>query len=985
MAQEKIRIYALAKQLDLESSDLVKLCQKHGIDVKNQLSSLDPEQRDMIVELLRRGGPASGSTAKPAASAAPLPKGIKEIRTLEPGRKAAASRDFKAEEAARAQEALEAGEPEQVAEHVADEETTPETPVPAVRSEPVGPMAAEVAAPPTLPPSPEAVPPLAPAASATPSRGAEPPAAPTKPGESPAAPRSTAPASPAEPTRAPSGPPTHRPMRNLGGTARPSDSGTRSPERRPQPAVPPAARPVPGGRQFGQMPTPAPKKPVAEEKKPPPPSGPKKIGVIPKEMMDSNKPIRIEDLLRPINRPATTVPVVPGDIDDDEDGDRKDKNKKTPGSGVAGRDQRHAARNQRARERQARQEAVGKGLLVDDSEGPKVKTLVHIKRRRQQQATMPRKGKVPISLPITVRSLSEAMGLQSGKLLFQLMSHGAPATLNINSSLDPDLAEALALEQGCELDIKRPLDAEEELRKERSQPDDPDMLETRAPIVTIMGHVDHGKTSLLDRIRRSNIVDTEAGGITQSIRAWRVEHNGRAITFLDTPGHEAFTKMRARGANVTDIAVIVVAADDGVMPQTEEAISHAKAAGVAIVVALNKIDVPNANIRKAEQQLYSLNLLPDNMGGDVPFVHTSAVSGKGIEELLEAILLVADVQLEQKLKANPNKLASGTCLEATVSGGEGVYATLLVQDGTLNKGDVLLCGASYGRVRALYSDLGQPIDEAGPSVPCRVTGLDEIPNADDPFMVVEDLAVAREIAEKRQAKLQEALLIQREPMKLEALLETKATELKIILKADVRGSVEAIKKELEKLQHDEVKVRILHTAIGGINESDVALAMISPQDTIIVGFNVVPDDSARTLAESRGIQIREYNIIYKLTDDIRAALEGKLKPREEIVPLGRAVVRETFKISRTGTIAGCRVTQGAIERSGKIRVIRNGAVVYPPPDRTVGLDSLKRFKEDAKEVQQGYECGLKITGYDDVKVDDIIECYKIEQVQRTLS
>jgi translation initiation factor IF-2 len=514
------------------------------------------------------------------------------------------------------------------------------------------------------------------------------------------------------------------------------------------------------------------------------------------------------------------------------------------------------------------------------------------------------------------------------------------------------------------------------------QPDDEAALRPRPPVVTIMGHVDHGKTSLLDRIRKSNVVDTEAGGITQSLRAWSVEHGGRRITFLDTPGHEAFTKMRARGANVTDIAVIVVAATDGVMPQTEEAISHAKAAEVAIVVAINKIDMPNANINRTRQQLYGMGLLPDDMGGDIPFVHTSATAGTGIDDLLEAIQLTADLQLE--LKANPDRPGTGTCLEASIDEGEGVMATLLVQNGTLRRGDVVLCGHAYGRVRAMYNDLGQLIQEAGPSIPCRITGLDVVPNADDPFHVLDDLADARDIADARKARLHDQAVAPRQAVSLQSLTEAKITELKVILKADVRGSVEAIKKELEKLKHEEVRVRVLHTGIGAINESDVVLALTSPEDTIIVGFNVVPDDRALALADERGVQIRQYDIIYKLTDDIKAALEGKLKPREEIVHLGRAVVRETFKISRVGTIAGCYVTQGSIERSAKVRVIRNGVVVYPPADRTTGLDSLKRFKDDAREVQQGYECGMKVSGYDDIKVDDVIECYRVEQVQRTL-
>ena len=609
-------------------------------------------------------------------------------------------------------------------------------------------------------------------------------------------------------------------------------------------------------------------------------------------------------------------------------------------------------------------------------------TRLKQRRPKHKAGPQPRKGKVPIALPITVRSLSEAIGVKSGELLFKLMGHGLPPNININTTLEPDVAETVALENGCELDVKRGTDVEGDLLADYRKPDRPEDLVPRAPIVTIMGHVDHGKTSLLDKIRHSNVTATEAGGITQVIRAWRVEHNGHPITFLDTPGHEAFTKMRARGANVTDIAVIVVAVDDGVMPQTEEAINHAKAAGVSIVVAINKVDLPDANLRKTEQQLYGMNVLPDNMGGDTPFVQTSAATGKGIDELLDALALVAELK---ELKANPNKPASGTCLEAYLSEEEGVYATLLVRDGTLRRGDVVLCGATYGRVRAMYDDMGRPIQEAGPTVPVRITGLDSVPNADDPFQVVPDLATAREVADNRKDRMLEAALYKRQPLALENLTQAKIVELKIILKAEARGSIEAIRKELEKLYHDEVRVRILHAAIGGITESDVQLALTSPQDTLILGFNVVPDDRARALAEERGVSIRQYDIIYKLTEDVRAALEGKLKPREEVIHLGRAVVRETFKISRVGTIAGCYVTQGTIERSAKVRIIRGGAVIYPPPERSVGLDSLKRFKEDVREVREGFECGIKVAGYDDIKVDDVIEAYRVEQVQRTLS
>jgi translation initiation factor IF-2 len=719
------------------------------------------------------------------------------------------------------------------------------------------------------------------------------------------------------------------------------------------------------------------KKPLKDEKKPAEVTAQKPLmRLTPDQLKQGGKPVRAEDLMNKALTPEQVVPV--SDMEDEDDG----KGKSRPGQ-VAGRDRRHADRQARTKVRKDRQgpEVIGRGRpadfkIEDDTPRHRAEKIRHKLHRH----TQPRKGKVPLFLPITVRSLCEALGVKSGDLLFRLAGHGV-ANVNINSSVEPMMAEMVAVDLGCELEIKKPLDAEEDLLEKYRKPSDPEKLIPRAPIVTIMGHVDHGKTSLLDKIRASNVAATEAGGITQVIRAWRVTHDGKPITFLDTPGHEAFTKMRARGAQVTDIAVIVVAADDGVMPQTIEAINHAKAAGVSIVVAINKVDVPNANLNRTKQQLYGQSLLPDNMGGDVPFVETSAVKGTGIDLLLENLSVVAELK---ELKADPTKPAEGTCLEAMLSEGEGVQATLLVREGTLRKGDIVLCGASFGRVRALYDDLGRPIQEAGPSVPVRITGLDEVPNADDPFLVVPDLAVAREIAEKRKLKNQEASMIKREPVRLETLGDKKIDELKVIVKADFRGSVEAIRKELEKLHHEEVRVRILHSAIGGITESDVQLALTSPDDTIIVGFNVVPDGGARTLAEERGIQIREYNIIYNLTDDIRSALEGKLKPEERVIHLGRAIVRDTFKISRVGTIAGCFVTEGTIERSAKIRLIRQGVIIFPPPDRIASLDSLRRFKEDVREVNKGFECGLKIAGYDDLKVDDVIEAYRIEQVQRTL-
>jgi translation initiation factor IF-2 len=958
----------------MESKDLVALCRQNGIDVKSQLSTIEPEVRDQIVQLVQK---KSGSESAPARPVPALPTVDRKVPVLETPKPRPAPELGRTAHKPTGTPSETTGQPTEP-----PLATPPGVPVPP--APPIAPAAksAEPAPRPPVAPSEQAVPPVTagkpPEPPAHPKPEQAPPVGPTRTTETKGPPQAETPPPPEAP-RSPSVPTlTGTRVRDLDRN-RPGAGPRRPPDRRsgPRPITPIAPPPL---KQKGS--------PTQQRKKPAPPAGPKKIAEIPAELLGpTDKPIRIEDIHRALEQQTPSKPgtVVTEDFEDEEEvgkgGAKKPHRRGVPG--VAGRDERHKLRNDR-------QMARKKGMEISDSKRGGIalldeETETHRKRRpgfrpKTIKPTMPRKGKVPVQLPITVRSLSEAIGIRSTDLISKLMSQGYLVT--INAVLEPEIAETIALEFGCELDVKKQADAEEQMLAQSLKPDNPEDLVPRAPIVTIMGHVDHGKTSLLDRIRHSNVTETEHGGITQVIRAWRVEHKGKPITFLDTPGHEAFTKMRARGAHVTDIAVIVVAADDGVMPQTEEAINHAKAAGVSIVVAINKVDLPNANLRKTEQQLYGLGLIPDNMGGEVPFVQTSAATGKGIDELLETLSVVAELK---ELKANPNKPASGTCLEVFVSEEEGVFATLLVRDGTLRRGDVIVCGPSFGRVRAMYNDLGRNIDEAGPSVPVRITGLDEAPNADDPFMVVPELTMAHEIAEKRREKLREANVTRREAMRLEDISQAKIAELKVILKADFRGSIEAIRKELEKLYHEEVRVRILHAAIGGITESDVQLALTSPRDTIIVGFNAVPDDRALALAEERGVQIRQYNIIYQLTDDVRAALEGKLKPREEVVHLGRAVVRETFKISRVGTIAGCYVTQGVIERSSKVRVIRGGVVIYPPVDRSVGLESLKRFKEDVREVREGFECGLKVAGYDDIKVDDVIEAYRIEQVQRTLS
>ncbi|RLS84306.1 MAG: translation initiation factor IF-2 [Planctomycetota bacterium] len=1074
MQKEKVRLYLIAREIDVDSKDLVDLCKSQGWDVKNQLSSIEPEQRDILVQMIKAGG-SRAAAAPPAAPVRPaIPTPPRPVRPLITPKPAAPPKA----EPEPVQKAPAAPEPAPAAPEPAPAAPEPK-PAPIVSAEPTAPKAvaepkAPVVAPatpaarPTIPainrplpnlgsprpsmpnlggprPNPAMRPPTpgVPPPPKPPSAGsiATPSAAPTprpsglprpqgslpsrpagdfaptpRPGGAPPRPAGDFTPRPGGPIPRPAGDFSPRPPTPLspargdaGSGAAPDQQGPASgaprpgspsqlggnPQRlrnldsnRPSSGAPGGAQGAPGGERrqprimtrpgMIRVQPPAPLKqhgveaPAqrAQPSQAPTPTGPRKLAEIPKDFVPGQG--RIEDLTRSIQADKLRVDAPPTPVDEE---DEEGKAAKKPGS-VAGRADRHRERV----DRQARRVDTGHKVRldrIDDEDGPRRRSG---RKPQRLKGPQPRKGKVPITLPITVRSLSEAIGMKTGELLMKLMGQGIMG-LNINSTVETDLALLMALELGIELEVKAKESREDELLRHFAIEDTDEQLKPRAPIVTIMGHVDHGKTSLLDKIRKSNVVSTEAGGITQVLRAWRVMHNDKPITFLDTPGHEAFTKMRARGANVTDIAVIVCAADDGVMPQTEEAISHAKAAGVKIVVAINKCDLPGANIQKARQQLYGLELVPDNMGGDVPFVETSAATGKGIDELLETLSIVAELE---NFRANPNKPASGVCLEAHISEGQGVTATMLIESGTLKKGDVVLCGTSYGRVRMLYDDQGKQLDNAGPTVPVRLLGLDSVPNADDPFLVVPELTVAREIAESRKADTQEEAAIRRPTLNFNVPGQDAVMELKVILKADFRGSLEAIRKELEKLEHDEVKVRVLHAAVGGITESDVTLALTSPQDTLILGFNSVPDSRASALAEEKGVSIREYSIIYKLTEDLRAALEGRLKPREEVVHLGRAMVREVFKITRVGAIAGCFVTQGVIERNAKVRLIRRGVVVFPPAERTVGLESLKRFKDDVKDVREGMECGIKIAGFDDVKVDDVIEAYRIDQVMRTL-
>ena len=592
---------------------------------------------------------------------------------------------------------------------------------------------------------------------------------------------------------------------------------------------------------------------------------------------------------------------------------------------------------------------------------------------RQQTQVVETPDKITFSGTLTVGDLAKKLGKEPSELIKKLFMLGIMAT--INQDLDKDTIELLAADYGIEVE-EEVIVSETEFETFIDEQDDEENLKERPAVVTIMGHVDHGKTTLLDSIRNSKVTAGEAGGITQHIGAYQVEVNDKKITFLDTPGHAAFTTMRARGAQVTDITILVVAADDGVMPQTVEAINHAKAAGVPIIVAVNKMDKPSANPDRVMQELTEYELVPEAWGGDTIFVPISAIQGEGIDNLLEMILLVSEVE---EYKANPNRYATGTVIEAQLDKGKGTIATLLVQNGTLRVGDPIVVGTSFGRVRAMVSDIGRRVKVAGPSTPVEITGLNEVPQAGDRFMAFADEKKARQIGESR---AQQALLAQRgEKSKLsledlfQQIQEGDVKEINLIVKADVQGSVEAMAASLRKIDVEGVKVKIIHTGVGAITESDIILA--SASNAIVIGFNVRPDVNAKRTAELENVDIRLHRIIYKVIEEIEAAMQGMLDPEFEEKVIGQAEVRQTFKVTKVGTIAGCYVTDGKITRDSGVRIIRDGVVIFEGQ-----LDTLKRFKDDVKEVAQNYECGITIERYNDLKEGDIIEAYIMEEVKR---
>ena len=597
-----------------------------------------------------------------------------------------------------------------------------------------------------------------------------------------------------------------------------------------------------------------------------------------------------------------------------------------------------------------------------ETESEKLRRL-ELKRARKQQL------KVMIPDEIVVSELASRLKVTATEVIKKLMGLGVMAS--INEVVDFDTAALVAEELGAKVEKEVHVTIEERLIETDEDPEE--SLQERCPVVVVMGHVDHGKTSILDRIRNAHVTDTEAGGITQHIGAYQVEYEGKKITFLDTPGHEAFTAMRARGANVTDIAILVVAADDGIMPQTIESINHAKAAGVSIIVAINKMDKEGADPDRVKQQLTEQSLVVEEWGGDVIAVPVSAKTGMGIDELLENILLVAEVK---ELKANPDRLARGTVVEARLDKGKGPVATLLVQNGTLKSGDVIIAGTSVGRIRTMTNDKGRSIKEAGPSTPVEITGLGEVPSAGDVFNAVADEKLARELVEQRKHEAKEEQFQQHQKVTLDNLFsqiaEGEMKELPIIVKADVQGSVEAVKQSLEKLSNDEVRVKVIHGGVGAVSESDVMLANAS--NAIIVGFNVRPDPVAKQNAEQSGVDIRLYRIIYDAIEEITDAMKGMLAPKYREVETARIEVRQVYKISNVGTVAGSYVLDGKVGRNNEIRVVRDGIVIAEDK-----MSSLKRFKDDAKEVAAGFECGITLEKFTDIKEGDIFEAFYMEE------
>jgi len=918
-----VRIYALAKELKLDSKELVDICTKAGVPGKGSaLASLTEDEAEKVKQFLKGGGTAK---QRPTKAAPPMPQRPSESARVG---KMPVIVTSKPSPAARPKPAEPMDEPAIAESTLAATSTATETAVAVETARRPGPLAGAMGREKYIGPG-------------------------TATGKVPVVGRETKP-----------------------GDRKKGDGAAAGERARPAVKLAPLPKTSPPREQTAAEEPPAQK---PDLRLPADVLGAGKQGAKPLAAHLRRHERTLEEEKKQRGLKGLRVPGAPPVVETEEERragrGRHRRGKETTTEGdedrpmLGGREQRQLARRRHA-------------TTVETEDRPQ-RSLARRQRRTTtgSSTAAPRKERVSVQLPCTVRELSEAAGVPAHEILRILMNEGVMT--NITSAMDPEMTELVAEELGINVEFKQAVSLEDQLLADLDQQeDDPAELIERPPVITFLGHVDHGKTSLLDRIIGIDVVSGESGGITQHIRAYTIEKDGRPISFVDTPGHEAFTEMRARGANVTDIAVLVVAADDGVMPQTEEAISHARAAEVPIVVALNKIDLPGINLERVYTGLSTNELQPSEWGGEIEVVKTSATKGTGIDELLETLLTVAELH---EYKANPNRPAVGTCLEAQQEAERGIVAKVLVQNGTLRVGDILVCGQAHGRVKAMYDTLNDDrrVFEAGPSVPVNITGLDTAPSAGSRFYVLDDIARAREIAHARAEHERAAALgaVGFRHVTLENLYDRlehtgEAQLLNIILRADVRGSIEAIEKELSKLEHPEVKVKLLQKSVGGITEADVTLAHAS--DAIIIGFNVVPDEKARTLAEKTGVQIRRYDVIYKITDDLKLALEGMLKPEEREVELGRALVQQIFKISRVGTVAGCRVLSGTVERNSRARVIRDSTIIGDYP-----LDTLRREKDDAKEVREGFECGIKLAGYNDVKEGDLFEIYKVEEIHRT--
>ena len=966
----KIRIFALAKELDLDSKDLIQACTEVGLTVKSSpLASISPEERDMVlahIKSRKAGGPAKAAKAAeaPVLSREPVPERtkLKPIRTLGAPVAKTATRRPEDQDDVSSPEEVAAPTPEPVEPVAAAPEPAPTPDVetapvlekkPAkAKVEPVAPTPVVEAPVTATPAAPEDNPGTA-AAPVVPEK----PAAPAAPAvaEAPAAPAAVPPASRSRitPMSRPEQPSPLREMKPVGSVRDMAPRGT-MPART---AEPPISRDRDKGARRGPaLPTmampsfkaPSPTKAEGPVQKP-------DLKLTGEMLRDSGKG-KIADIMRK-NKEAGT--------------------KRKPGDPLPTAESARAGKLPTGGMEEIREARRQKRTKTRGSDELDAQEIIRQKRNRKS-ISAELKTEATVTLPITMRGLSELLGRPVSKLMGLAMKSGKMVA--INDSVDEEIVLEIGMEFGIDIKIVREDDVETELKAwlDRPNEDFGVPLVERAPIVTILGHVDHGKTTLVDTIRKSNVAAGEAGGITQHIAAYQVEHNGKKLTFVDTPGHAAFSQMRARGANVTDIVVLVVAANDGVMPQTIECISHARAAGVPIVVALNKIDLPGINEQKVLTELSQQGLYPTEWGGDTEVVRISGLTGDGVDNLLETLLLTAELN---NYTAPADIPADGVCLESFRDEGRGPMAWCMIRRGTLKIGDTLLCGSAYGRVRAMYNDKGQEVREAGPSTPVKVAGLSDVPGTGYHFFAVDDLDLAVQVAEERKQKGRFDMLSSRGgPKTLEqyfAEKEGNLRELPLVVKADTQGSIEAIRFELNKFDHAEVKIRILHEAVGGVNESDVYLAASS--GAIVVAFGVIPDDNAVALASKEGVEIRRYSIIYNVADDIRNALEGLLAPEVVSVQTGRAIVLRTFVISKAGVIAGCRVLSGLIERSNRVNVIREQKVL-----NSYNIASLKREKEDVREVRDGLECGIRLEGFNDVKEGDLLECFRIEERKRTL-